>query len=177
MSTRTQVCGEIILQCSTWSAQPDSKSLGHSTGSLASMSLKKFLIGKMRMMSQVPPRIHGAMLLRAVSLLSQVLCVPRSNLAALERDGDPQPGLNSASQAGQSCCFWNWVFLFASGGILVHCRRNWLSRIKHLKTQKFHVLAFQLCVPGQLGLGTGEGIQTIEDPSPPFLLSSPHLYS
>ena len=39
------------------------------------------------MMSYVPPRIYVAVFRRAASFPRQVLCVPRSNLAILKRDG------------------------------------------------------------------------------------------
>ena len=38
-------------------------------------------------MSYVPPRIYVAVFRRATSFPHQVLCVPRSNLADLKRDG------------------------------------------------------------------------------------------
>lgn len=38
-------------------------------------------------MSYVPPRIYVAVFRRAASFPCQVLCVPRSNLAILKRDG------------------------------------------------------------------------------------------
>lgn len=119
---------EVFLQCSPWAALPGPKSLDHSMTHLLQRVLKGFPTGRVTMMSQVPPRIGGTLLLRAVSLLSQVLCVPRSDLAVLERDGVPWPGINSAFQAGQrgpaAAAFGSACFYLPLGSILVRCRRN-----------------------------------------------------
>lgn len=89
------------------SAVPDlscmllSMSLDHSMTHFLKQVLMGFLTGKIRMMSQVPPKIHIYMLLRGISFLSQVVCVPRNNLAVLRRVGLPWAGISSAFQARQ----------------------------------------------------------------------------
>ena len=64
-----------------------SVSLDHSIAHFIWWLLMGFLIRRRGMMSYLPPRIYVAVFRRATSFSHQILCVPRSNLAVLKRDG------------------------------------------------------------------------------------------
>ena len=71
-----------VICCLLWSV-----SLGHSIVQFIWQVLMGFLIRRRRMVNHVPPGICVAVFRRAAYFPRQVLCVPRSDLAVLKRDG------------------------------------------------------------------------------------------